>query len=240
MDIIKTITGDLNRVYLYFNLEEDEIDNSLYYSYDDHIKRDFGLLLSTKCGTTSRLICYLLGMKYNGKFKKFSTTSIDTSNSVSLTKSCVIEISSNNFKLPSHVITFFNGKIYHSYAMKYTLREKEMNKEDLEKTLDNFLKTPNKKTWQNITEIDDFEVGEYDIIVYEYIYSEGDIIKRAKFLIDESIQALDGKRDDRHIYDDFLLVLPQNPKKFLKDLKIKLLNQIKMKLDYLKYEKKLV
>ena len=233
------ISGDLNRVYLYLNLGEDEINNILYYAYDQPKKRDFDYLVSTKCGTTSRLISYLLGMKYNGKYKKISNTSITTSNFSSfLTDVCVIEISSTNFELPSHVITFFNDKIYHSYAMKYTLREEEMKKEYLEKILNDFLKDPNKKNWKNITGIDDFENGSYedgcyedgcyedgcyDVIVYEYVCSKVDIVERAKFLIMESLKALEGKRDKRHLYDDFLLILPQNPKKFLMNLNYKLI-----------------
>jgi len=54
------------------------------------------------------------------------------------------------------------------------------------------------------------------------VCSKVDIVERAKFLIMESLKALEGKRDKRHLYDDFLLILPQNPKKFLMNLKYKL------------------
>jgi len=220
MNSIIKIAPDLNRVYLYHYLNECEIDAISYHSITKDL--DFHHLMKTKCSTTVKLVCYLLNMIYLNK-RTF------------LTSYCVVEIAASNINLPSHTLVFYQNRIYHSYAMYYSLKEIKISKETLKKKLKEFETKPSKKLWKDMTGVDDFQKGKYNISFYEYqvilenhsfINSSSVIYKRALSLIENSLNSLKEEKDERYLYDDFLCVFG-NPSKekaeyFLKDLKQRL------------------
>jgi len=206
MEKILEIAHNLNKIYLYNTLDEDEIDCISYHSSQNNY--DFDRLLATKCSTTVKVLIYLFKAKFIGVIGGIS-------------EMCVVEISSKDIKCPSHTFVFHKDHIYHSYAMNYTLRIDLMKKKDLDTLILKFKEKPTTKLWKKLTHVNDFKEGNYHIQIYKYkqnIENNKTIANRVNKMIEEALDNVDGKKDERYLWDDFTLLLPENRELFLKTL----------------------
>ena len=205
MEKILEIAPNLNKIYLYNTLDEDEIDCISYHSSQNNY--DFDRLLATKCSTTVKVLIYLFKAVYIGVIGGISEI-------------CVVEITSKDIKCPSHTFVFHEDNIYHSYAMNYTLRIDQMKKKDLDILLLKFKEKPTAKLWKKLTHVNDFKEGNYHVCIYKYIENNKNITKRVNKMIEDALDNVDGKKDERYLWDDFTLLFPENRKLFLKTLQI--------------------
>ena len=215
MNKIISHADQLNRVLAFYNCDEDEIDTSSYYA--SKLKCSEAELLGTKCSSTVKLIQYLFNMS-------------DSILVNELTNCCVVELGSTNIDSPSHIFTYIDNVIYHSYAMKYKLIQHDVNRDILWGTINKFIAHPNIQDWEQITGAreNNFE-GKYKILIWHYNkYDKNKIWDQALLLLENSLVALQGGKLKEHLYDDYTYILSfrepliENGIIFINELKHKL------------------
>lgn len=196
MESIFEMSGDLNRVVAYYNQDENTIDGSYYHATRLGASQKY--LLETRCGLTTDLLEILFSIKRGEAVKDVYDVSDDF----------IVSICSSDNLSPSHTFIYLDGMIYHSYALKYTLRCLKMNKIILKARLGKFLSVQNEENWKAITKVCEHKFsGDYKVEIINIAESNvSQAQHRTKKLLEDALKALNSG-ENCYDYDDYLYVL---------------------------------
>ena len=181
--------GDLNKVFLYLNLDEYNIDGCYYHSRK--LKISHNLMLTTRCSITLDTLMYLFGANYGKQIEQISDA-------------CVVEIDSDYDSL-THIFLYLQGYMYHSYAGEFAMKCVRISKNEISKRLNNFIIHPN---WEKITEIKEPIPNDtvFEVTIHEIENYTPQLAKcKAITLVENALHSL--KENDKHQYDDYLYIL---------------------------------
>ncbi len=176
--------GDLNKVLLYLNLDEYNIDGCYYHARKLKISQK--LMLTTRCSITLDTLMYLFGANYGKQIEQISDV-------------CVVEIDSNYDSL-THIFLYLQEYMYHSYAGEFAMKCVKISKR-----LNNFIIHPD---WEKITEIKESipDDAVFEVTIHEIENYTPQLAKdRAITLVENALHSL--RENDKHQYDDYTSIL---------------------------------
>lgn len=119
-----------------------------------------------------------------------------------------VAIQSDDINSPSHIFMYIDGYVYHSYAMKYTLKCQEVKKDILKKQIGYFLTNRSPEMWKAITGVEEKSFsGTYSVVVYKIAScNTTKMLENARMVLDKSLMFLK-KGEGEYSYDDYIYPL---------------------------------